>query len=488
VTPARAKPDGRPLVFVTVGTDHHPFDRLTRWVDGWLEAGGGERVRCLVQFGTSRPPLRAEARDYLQYDEVQAAMGEAVAVVTHGGPGSVMTCRWAGKVPVVVPRRHDLGEHVDDHQLAFARRMASEGELEVAEDEDTFRRSLDRAVAEPGAYLVAEASRSPDAAVERFGELVDRMLDSSGAASQRVLYIGGWGRSGSTLLDRMLGQVPGFVSVGELRELWQRGLVENRPCGCGAAFRDCPFWTEVGRIGFGGWAALDLDEVLRLRYSLDRGWSMPLRSVRPASVRRYNAILSGLYGAIGRVSRAEVIVDSSKLPSHALLARLAPSVDLRLVHLVRDSRGVVHSWEKRVQSDSASDDPRFLERYHPASASARYVYYNGLTALARRFGVPYLRVRYEDLIAGPRASLERILRHAGAPVADRALSFLGDGEARLAPNHTVDGNPVRFAVGGVALRVDDEWRHRMSPGRRLWVTALTSPTLLRYGYRLGVKR
>lgn len=285
----------------------------------------------------------------------------------------------------------------------------------------------------------------------------------------------------------MLGQVPGLVSVGELRELWQRGLVENRPCGCGAAFRDCPFWTEVGHRAFGGWSTLDLDEVLRLRYSLDRGWSVPILSVRPGPARRYREVLGSLYGAIGRVSGAEVVVDSSKLPSHALLARIAPSVDLRMVHLVRDSRGVVYSWEKRVQSDSASADPRYLERYRPTSASARYVYYNGLTALARRLGVPYLRVRYEDLIAHPRAGLERILRHAGAPATDLALSFLGDGEARLRPNHSVDGNPIRFVVGGVALRVDEEWRNRMSPGKRLWVTALTSPTLLRYGYRLGVK-
>jgi UDP-N-acetylglucosamine transferase subunit ALG13 len=488
VTPSRAKADRRPLVFVTVGTDHHPFDRLTRWVDGWLEDGAGERVRCLVQFGTSRPPGRAETRDYLQYHEVQAAMGEAVAVVTHGGPGSVMTCRWAGKVPVVVPRRHDLGEHVDDHQLAFARRMAAEGELEVAEDEDTFRRILERALAEPEAYRVADVSQSSEPAVERFGNLVGRMLEGrSRAASRRVLYIGGWGRSGSTILDRMLGQVPGFVAVGELRELWQRGLVENRSCGCGAAFRDCPFWTEVGQRAFGGWAALDLDDVLRLRYSLDRGWSLPILSIRPGPVRRYTDILAALYGAIGQVSEADVIVDSSKLPSHAMLARLAPSVDLRMVHLVRDSRGVVYSWEKSVKSDEASADPRLLERYGPTSASARYVYYNGLTALARRLGVPYLRVRYEDLIAGPRAGLDRILRHAGVPVTDLALSFLGDGEARLRPNHTVDGNPVRFAVGGVPLRIDDEWRRRMPSRRRLMVTALTSPSLLRYGYRLGVK-
>jgi hypothetical protein len=56
----------------------------------------------------------------------------------------------------------------------------------------------------------------------------------------RVLYIGGLGRSGSTLLDRMIGQLPGFFSAGEIREVWQQGLRENRPCGCGTPFRPWP--------------------------------------------------------------------------------------------------------------------------------------------------------------------------------------------------------------------------------------------------------
>ena len=157
---------------------------------------------------------------------------------------------------------------------------------------------------------------------------------AAGPARVSVLYIGGWGRSGSTLLDRVLGQVPGVVSLGEVRELWQRGWVENRPCGCGAPFADCPFWTEVGRRAFGGWASLDRDEVLRLRYSLDRPWATPMllgrRSVgfmgRRAAT--YTSILDTLYRALGDVSGAKVIVDSSKLPSHALLLRRVPAIDL----------------------------------------------------------------------------------------------------------------------------------------------------------------
>jgi len=61
-------------------------------------------------------------------------------------------------------------------------------------------------------------------------------------AAIRVLYIGGWGRSGSTLLDLILGQAPGLFSAGEVREIWQSGLAENRLCGCERPFRDCSFW------------------------------------------------------------------------------------------------------------------------------------------------------------------------------------------------------------------------------------------------------
>src|SRR5207253_253895 len=91
----------------------------------------------------------------------------------------------------------------------------------------------------------------------------------------RVLAIAGWGRCGSTLLDLMLGQVPGFVSAGEVRELWLRGCRENRPCGCGAPFADCSFWSAVGERAFGGWDQLDLERLLRVRYAVDRPWRIP---------------------------------------------------------------------------------------------------------------------------------------------------------------------------------------------------------------------
>ena len=62
-----------------------------------------------------------------------------------------------------------------------------------------------------------------------------------------VVCIAGVGRSGSTLLDRILGSLPGAVSLNELRPLWRNGFINNRPCACGASFNDCEFWSEVRR-------------------------------------------------------------------------------------------------------------------------------------------------------------------------------------------------------------------------------------------------
>ena len=172
----------KPLVFVTVGTDHHPFHRVVRWMDRWLEDGAADRVRCRIQYGTSSAPQVGEGRQYLGYPEMEASVAEAAVVVCHGGPGSVMMCRWMGKRPIVVPRRRDLGEHVDDHQVAFSRRMAAEGELDLAEDEGRLRQLVEQALTggiEDGA---GEARETVARSLARFEELVDGLLRSRSGA------------------------------------------------------------------------------------------------------------------------------------------------------------------------------------------------------------------------------------------------------------------------------------------------------------------
>ncbi len=304
-------------------------------------------------------------------------------------------------------------------------------------------------------------------------------------ATTRVLVIGGWGRCGSTLLDMMLGQLDGFVSAGEVRELWLRGCVENRPCGCGEPFARCSFWTEVGREAFGGWDRLDLDTVLRVRYRRDRAWRLP-RLLLGGDVRGelgiYIEAVQRLLRAVGAVAGASVVVDSSKLPTHTMLLERAPELDVRMVHLVRDSRGVAFSNRKHVVKSVTEGRPTTLPRHGPVGSATRYTYYNGaITGAVGRRNIPTIRLRYEDLIADPAARLLDVAQHASGTT-HHDLGFVDAGRAVLRPNHLVDGNPVRFAQGPLELRLDDAWRHELSELDRRAMTVLTYPLLRTYGY------
>jgi UDP-N-acetylglucosamine transferase subunit ALG13 len=167
-----------PLVFVTVGTDHHPFDRLIDWIDRWFDDGGGRRARCLVQSGTSRPPVHAPWRPYLTAQEMESAMSEAACIVCHGGPTTIIDAGRHGKRPIVVPRLKSLGEHVDDHQVAFVGWIGTQQAIEVAEGEERLRALIDRAVSDPsalsGALNPVETARAVQLIESWIDELVSR--------------------------------------------------------------------------------------------------------------------------------------------------------------------------------------------------------------------------------------------------------------------------------------------------------------------------
>jgi hypothetical protein len=306
-----------------------------------------------------------------------------------------------------------------------------------------------------------------------------------------VLFIGGLGRSGSTLLERMLGRLDDVCSVGELVHLWERGLKQNNRCGCGERFRDCAFWGRVGEVAYGGWDRLDVGEVLALKASVDRNRFVPLM-VAPAlsptyraSMRRYLELLERLYDAVREVSGRPLVVDASKHASHAFLVRRMRGVDLRLVHLVRDSRGVAFSWTKRVRRAEVVEGDALMATDTPLRMSARYLGYNLLFHLMRRLGVPTLRLRYESLVRDPVPQLTRVLGHAGRPPAAGELGFVGDGWVELGPSHALAGNPMRFRSGRVPLQLDEEWRGQLRRRHRLVTSVSTWPLLLAYGYLRG---
>ncbi|HEX6447006.1 MAG TPA: sulfotransferase [Streptosporangiales bacterium] len=302
----------------------------------------------------------------------------------------------------------------------------------------------------------------------------------------RVAFVGGHGRSGSTLLSRILGALPGFWTVGELCYLWDQGVRNDRMCGCGAQFHDCPFWTAVGEKAFGGWDRELAAEAVRLRKSVERVRYVPLMAaggVPPryqARLHRYAELMSQVYAAVREVAGADVLVDTSKYPSSAYLLRRVPGVELRLVHLVRSSHGVCYSWTKRVERPDRDGKP--LAQYPPVRTAVEWDVFNGLLAALGRLGVPSRLVRYEDLIGSPRSVVSETAEFLHRRPDSAALSFLRDDAVELPGDHSVAGNPMRFTVGEIPLRLDEAWRTRMPRRTRSLITALTMPGLLGFGY------
>lgn len=136
-------------VFVTVGTDHHPFERLIGWIDDWERPTG---VDVLVQHGSTRAPLAAEGVAFLDVAELRQTLELSDLIVTQGGPGGIMDARRTGRRPIVVPRRAALGEAVDDHQVAFARHLARLGTIDLVENRAELHRALSAGVLDPDSW------------------------------------------------------------------------------------------------------------------------------------------------------------------------------------------------------------------------------------------------------------------------------------------------------------------------------------------------
>lgn len=167
-------------VLVVVGTDIHQFDRLMGWLERW-HASRRERPSMIVQYGYSRRPEVPGAVDFLDHQEIHSAITSATLVVTHGGPASIIEARRAGRLPIVVPRDPSRGEHVDDHQQRFARRLADVGAIRLCENEAVFVRALEAGLADPESFRLLQPVENSESgqAVAKVGRIVEELVRRS---------------------------------------------------------------------------------------------------------------------------------------------------------------------------------------------------------------------------------------------------------------------------------------------------------------------
>lgn len=297
----------------------------------------------------------------------------------------------------------------------------------------------------------------------------------------KVLYIAAWGRSGTTIVDNIVNGYQGVFSVGELRLLWRRGVVERRNCGCRTPLPECTVWAEVLRRAYRD-TTLKPRRVMALQRQAARVRHTLSLLHRPWSdhALQYADHLSRLYRAIHEVTGAELIVDSTKTPAEAAIVAGLADVDSYLLHMVRDPRAVAHSWSRPTRH---LDHNVLMMGHGPVRSTTNWVGWNALIErVATRYAGRHIRLRYEDFVASPQERIESIIRFTGTPV--EAGPFLAPHLVRLDSNHTVAGNPRRFLVGDIYIRLDDAWLRDLRGGTRRGVAALAVPYLLRYRYPL----
>lgn len=306
----------------------------------------------------------------------------------------------------------------------------------------------------------------------------------------KVVYLVGTTRCGSTLIGSLLGKVPGVVHVGEISRIWEEGFVENHRCGCGAPFSECPFWTAVVDRAFGGRDGVDVRAVME---AIAR-WSRGRHAARMATDRGRQRMREGmsayrdavveLFRAVLEVSGAHTVLDSSKAPLIGWALTECPWIDLRVLHVTRDPRAVVYSWQRKKYDPARDVDMQRFET--PVAASLRWVAFNALAAAL--WGRPggedrYIHVRYEDFASDPVTVLGRLLDWMGAEV--DPLEIVGaDHRFTSTPEHTIAGNPMRFQRGPVRIKPDTAWQKEAAPRDKLLVSGLTWPLLGKYGYPL----
>jgi hypothetical protein len=304
-----------------------------------------------------------------------------------------------------------------------------------------------------------------------------------------VIFIGGASRTGSTLLSLLLGSLRGHLAAGEMRYVWLRGLRGNQLCGCGEPFRSCPFWRQVMTTALGPIDEIDAERYAGLWHEVATPQAV-LRSrgrTSDAHADRRHEYLDAMrrvFLAIDRVTGGQVIVDSSKYATDCLLLSRLPGIRVHAIHLVRDSRAVAHSWQRKKHRPEIYWRQQDMSRFSPWRTSFDWGLMNAAMEAVGRKVDRYDRIRYEDLVCDPVGTLEDVL--PGEVMASVA-EVLSGRHAGGATSHTVSGNPLRFQSGPLTIRPDVEWVSKMDPGDRRLVTALTWPMLMRYGYSLTLR-
>jgi len=304
----------------------------------------------------------------------------------------------------------------------------------------------------------------------------------------KVIFITGAGRSGSTLLDLILGELDQCFSIGEFRGFFKNFLRKKTLCSCGEYYERCNFWSEViyrvfNKLEF---TSAELEFLYRLRKIVEH---IPIinRKKQKTYFQKYNSeikkfkeIYYKLYNQIFEITGCQIIIDSSKLPQYLLILNEL-NIETCLIHIVRDSRAVAYSW-LRNKFDFGSN--QLMKKHNPVTSARLWLMYNLQIEKIKKYYFNYYLLRYEDFCLSPLDKIKEAFKKFNininnlGKITDDTNTFKIKKE-----KHLVGGNPIRYKVKDtLKIKCDNEWQNKLKFKDKFLVTLITFPLLKKYQY------
>ena len=260
-------------------------------------------------------------------------------------------------------------------------------------------------------------------------------MTTSNSDLPEILYIAGFGRSGTTILHILLANQPGVFGAGEPTHIFRDGFARDEPCSCGRRAWGCEIWShvlkEIADLG------LSADELVRLRNQFEAHGRFPFVAgghYSGAKLEQYRRVNRALFSSLARVAEADVIIDSSKYAGRAImLDRIFPG-RVRVLFVTRSPAGLMGSFRKPRRGEQRQKSVPGVVAYHAYVLAC-------LRIAATKLGDRALHLRYDDLVVGPDKAIAKIERWWGRDLS-RVRDTLRRGDS-LDVGHIITGNRIR---------------------------------------------
>jgi len=261
----------------------------------------------------------------------------------------------------------------------------------------------------------------------------------------KIIFIAGDGRSGSTLLDAVLSNIEGSISVGECHRFWVRFEENEARCSCSEIMQDCTLWAEVEKqiqAKFPDYNVSEFEKKVREIQFYKNFKNIPFLLQSKKWI-HFAEVVNAFYKAISEITGSQCIIDSSKSMPWAYVLQHMTDFDVRVIHLERNLAAVGNSWKKTVRLPEYTEREVFMPKKGNVLVAKTWLKIKAMGRVLKR-DPQYHFVNYRMLCKNPNTELKKIME-----LVDENIPLK---ELRVRPSHAIGGNPMRSSLEKIEIK------------------------------------